>query len=536
MLRFSSLVLSALLLAFTQCQTKSDYDIIIRNGSVYDGSGNAPQLSDIGIRGEKIEIVGDLSEKSAVREIDAEGLAVSPGFIDMHVHLSSIRELPEMESLLRQGVTTALGGPDGGGPWPFGNYLDSLEAMGIGANVAYLVGHNTIRRNVMGTENRKPTPEELQQMQAQVEQAMQEGAFGISTGLKYVPGAFSEVEEVIALSKVASRYSGIYTSHLREEGLGVIEAVGEAIRISEIADIPVVLTHHKVMGPSMWGKSTRTLAMVDSARNIGLDIMLDQYPYAASQTGLSVLLPSWSRSGGQNAFLKYIDNPVTYDSVRQGTIYNIVKDRTGGDLHRIQFAKIPWQPELEGKTLHDWLLMREKEPTPDNGADLIIEAQAKGGGAAVYHVMDQEDVDRIMQHPQTMIGSDAQIAFYQEGQPHPRWYGTYPRVLGHYVRERGVLSLEQAICKMTGMPAERLGLSDRGRIAEGAFADLVIFDPATVIDKATFEQPHQYPEGIPYVLVNGQIAVDRGSFQKNRAGKVLRGAAYNTSQDVGRTH
>ncbi len=363
-------------------------------------------------------------------------------------------------------------------------------------------------------------------MQAHVEQAMQEGAFGISTGLKYVPGAFSEVEEVIALSQVAAKYGGIYTSHFREEGLGVIEAVGEAISISEKADIPVVLTHHKVMGPSMWGKSTRTLAMVDSARNIGLDIMLNQYPYTASQTGLSVLLPSWSRSGGQNAFHQYIDNPVTYDSVRQGTVYNIVKDRTVGDLHRIQFAEVPWQPELEGKALYDWLLMREKDPTPDNGAELLIEAQAKGRGAAVYHVMDQGGVDRIMQHPQTMIATDAQIAFYQEGQHHPRRYGTFPRVLGHYARDRGVLSLKEAVHKMICMPAGRLGLSDRGRIKAGAFADLVIFDPATVIDKATFEDPHQYPAGIPYVLVNGQLTVDGGELVNQRAGKVLRSGAY----------
>lgn len=522
MLRFTYLMLLSILLAFTQCQKKSDYDIIIRNGNIYDGSLDEPVQADIGISGEMVAAMGDLSEKTASRNIDAEGLAVAPGFIDMHVHLGSIRELPEMESLLRQGVTTALGGPDGGGPWPLGAYLDTLKAMGIGGNVAYLVGHNTIRRNVMGSENRKPTPDELQKMQAQVEQAMQEGAFGISTGLKYVPGTFSEVDEVIALSEVAAKYGGIYTSHLREEGLGVIEAVGEAISISEKAGIPVVLTHHKVMGPSMWGKSTRTLAMVDSARNIGLDIMLDQYPYAASQTSLSVLLPSWSRSGGQNAFLKYIDNPATYDSVKQGTVYNIVEDRTGGDLRRIQFAKAPWQPELEGKTLHDWLLMREKDTTPENGADLIIEAQASGGGAAVYHVMDQGDVDRIMQHPQTMIGSDAQIATYEEGQPHPRWYGTYPRVLGHYVRDRGVLSLEEAIHKMTQMPAERLGLEKRGRIKVGAYADLVIFDPATIIDKATFEKPHQYPEGIPFVLVNGRLAVDDGNFQKSRAGMVLR--------------
>lgn len=510
------------LLLFARCQPQADFDLIIAQGEIYDGSGDTTYLADIGIKGKRIDAIGDLSEKTAHRTLEANGLAVAPGFIDLHVHLGAVKKLPEMESLLRQGVTTALGGPDGGGPWPLGAYLDTLQAMGTGSNVAYLIGHNTIRRNVLGTEDRKPTDEELQQMQDQVEDAMRAGAFGLSTGLKYVPGTFSEVEEIIALSKVATEYGGIYTSHLREEGLGVIEAVAEAIVISEQADIPIVLTHHKVMGPSMWGKSTHTLSMVDSARALGLDIMLDQYPYAASQTGLTVLLPPWSRSGGQNAFLGYVDDPKMYDSLRQGVIYNIVEDRTGGDLDRIQFAKAPWQPELEGKTLKAWLLMRGLEPTPAHAADLIIEAQAKGGGSAVYHVMDQGDVDRIMQHPQTMIASDAQIAAYQEGQPHPRWYGTFPRVLGHYARERGVLSLALAIRKMTTMPADRLGLKHRGRVEEGAFADLVIFDPTTVIDQATFAQPHQYPAGIPYVLVNGQVAVEEGKLTETRAGQVLR--------------
>ncbi|MEQ9442498.1 MAG: D-aminoacylase [Cyclobacteriaceae bacterium] len=520
---FSSLLLALTVLC--SCQNSKDYDIIIRNGLVYDGSLQTPEQTNIAIQGDKIVAIGELSGQTAEKEIDAIGLAVAPGFIDLHAHLEPLLELADAESHVRQGVTTALGGPDGRGPWPLSLYIDSVEAKGVGMNVAYLVGHNTIRQNIMNLENRPPTEEELTKMKEQVATAMQEGAFGISTGLKYIPGAFSEVDEVIALSQVASQYGGIYTSHLREEGLGLLDAVDEAISIADQADIPVILTHHKAIGQPMWGSSTKTLAMVDSARQLGLDVMIDQYPYTASHTGISVLIPSWARSGGQEDFLQRLKNPVLRDSIKQGIIYNILNDRGGKDLRRVQFARVEWQPELEGKTLHDWVVSRDLEPTVENGAELVMEAQANGGCNAIYHAMDQGDVDRIMQHPQTMIASDGRLAAFGEGHPHPRWYGTFPRVLGRYVRERKILTLEQAIHKMTQMPADRLGLQDRGRIQEGTFADLTIFDPATIVDKATFEEPHQYPEGIFYVIVNGQFAVEEGSFTKTRAGKVLRNAA-----------
>lgn len=518
-----------LLISLVACQSNSELDIIIRNGSVYDGSLSTPTLADIGIRDDQIVAVGDLTERKATREIDATGLAVAPGFIDMHVHLEPLLRLPDAESQIRQGVTTALGGPDGSSPWPLATYIDSVERVGIGMNVAYLIGHNTIRRNIMKLDNRVPTAAELQQMQEQVATGMKDGAFGISTGLKYVPGAFSDVDEVVALSKIASQYGGIYTSHLREEGLGLIDAVAEAIQISERADIPVVLTHHKAIGKPMWGASTKTLAMVDSARSLGLDIMMDQYPYTASQTGISVLIPSWARSGGQNAYLERLEDPLLRDSIKRGIVYNILNDRGGKDLRRVQFARVEWQPELEGKTLHDWAIMRALTPTVENGAELVIEAQANGGCNAIYHAIDQKDVDRIMQHPQTMIGSDGRLAEYEVGHPHPRWYGTFPRVLGHYVRERNILELEEAIHKMTLMPANRLGLKKRGRIEEDVFADLTIFDPKAIIDKATFEKPHQYSQGIHFVIVNGKVAVDNGQFTKSREGKVLRGPAFQSN-------
>ena len=449
-------------------------------------------------------------------------MAVVPGFIDMHAHLDPILELSDCESHVRQGVTTALGGPDGGSPWPIKAHLDTLKQLGVGMNVAYLVGHNQIRENVMALENRAPTASELQEMKNQVEQAMNEGAYGLSTGLKYLPGAFSEVDEVIALSKVASAKGGIYTSHLREEGLGLFDAVQEAISISEKADIPVILTHHKAIGKPMWGKSAVTLAMVDSARAAGLDIKLDQYPYSASHTGISVLIPGWARAGGNQAFKERIKNPKLRDSIKAGIIFNILNDRGGEDLKRIQFAKVKWNRDLEGKTLEYWCKLKGLEPSLENGADLVIEAQENGGASCIYHAMHEEDVERIMQHPQTMIASDGRLVKPGQGHPHPRWYGTFPRVLGHYVREKSIITLPEAIYKMTKLPAESLGLEDRGEIKETMRADIVIFDPETIIDKATFEDPHHYSEGIHYVLVNGQTVVEEGAFNGKKAGVLLR--------------
>lgn len=500
------------------------WDLLIAGGTVIDGSGAERFAADVAVRGDRIVRVSrePLPRAGAERVIDATGRVVAPGFIDLHAHLDPLLRLPSAESHVRQGVTTALGAPDGGSPWPLGEYLDSAATLGVGLNVAFLVGHNTVRREVMGREDRAPTPAELERMRAMVAQAMAEGAFGISTGLKYIPGAYSDVDEIVALSQVAADSGGIYTSHLREEGLGLIEGVAEAIEIGRRASIPVVLTHHKVVGQPMWGASERTLAMVDSARAAGVDVMMDQYPYTATYTGITVLIPAWAQAGGTRAFLDRLDDPALRDSIVEGIVFNILNDRGGGDLRRVQLARVSWMPELEGKTLADWAALEGLEPTPGVGAELVIEAVRRGGASAIYHVLDEGDVERIMRHPQTMIASDGRLTRPGEGHPHPRWYGTFPRVLGYYVREKGVLTLEEAVRKMTSMPADRIGLADRGRVAEGGIADLVIFDPATVIDRATFEDPHQYPDGIDYVLVNGVVTVDGGEFRDVRPGRVLR--------------
>lgn len=513
-----SIYLALLILLFA-CQSP-DYEIIIKGGTIYDGSSSDPFIGDIGIKSGKILTIGDLSGASAEKIINAEGLAVAPGFIDMHTHLEPIMEMPLAESLVRQGVTLALGGPDGGGPWQFGEYLDSLSKMNLGINVAYLVGHNTLRKEVMGMEDREPSAEELELLKSYVKSAMEEGAYGISTGLKYLPGTFSKLDEIIALSKVSGEMGGIYTSHLREEGLGLIDAVQEAMVISREANIPVVLTHHKAIGVSMWGASTKTLALVDSARNAGLDIMMDQYPFAASHTGISVLIPSWALEGDK--FAERVLDPDLRDSIKAGIVFNIVNDRGGSDLRRIQFSRVEWDKELEGKTMHDWAIREGMEPTVENGAELTIRAQLNGGTGTIYHAMDEKDVENIMRHPMTMIGSDGRLSQPGDGHPHPRAYGTFPRVLGLYVREKKALTLQVAIHKMTGLSAARLGLKDRGLLKEGYIADLTIFDPETIIDKSTFTDPHQYPEGIPYVLIGGKFAVENGVFLKAPIGKVIR--------------
>ena len=500
------------------------YDLLIAGGAVVDGTGAPGYRADVAVRADRIVRVSrtPLPRDSARRVIDAAGRVVAPGFIDLHAHLDPLLRLPGAESMARQGVTTALGGPDGSAPWPLGPYLDSAATRGLGVNVAFLTGHNTIRRRVLGMADRAPSPPELDRMRAMVARAMAEGAWGLSTGLLYLPGTYASTDEIVALAQVAADSSGIYTSHLRAEGLGLIEGVAEALEIGRRARIPVVLTHHKAIGRAMWGASARTLAMVDSARAAGTDVMLDQYPYTATYTGIGVLVPAWAMAGGDTAFARRLANAALRDSVVRGIVFNILHDRGGGDLGRVQLARVEWDRSLEGQTLADWARRRHLAPTPETGAELVLEALRRGGASAIYHVLADSDVERIMRHPQTMIASDGRLVQPGEGHPHPRWYGTFPRVLGRYVRERNVLTLEAAIHKMTGLPAARMGFADRGCVAEGAFADLVVLDPRAVRDRATFEAPHQYPEGIAYVLVNGVAVVADGEFTDARPGRVLR--------------
>ncbi|MEZ4454950.1 MAG: amidohydrolase family protein [Gemmatimonadales bacterium] len=500
------------------------YDVVIRGGTVIDGTGAVGFRADVAIRGDRVVAVSrtPIDATGAGRVIDAAGLVVAPGFIDLHTHLEPLPEMPDAESHVRQGVTLALGGPDGGGPSPFGSYLARLDGAGLGMNVAFLTGHNTIRRRVMGTANRAPTPAELERMKTMVAEAMAEGAFGLSTGLRYLPGVYSKTDEVVALAAVAAASGGIYTSHLREEGLGLFEGVAEALEIGRRATIPVVLTHHKAVGQLMWGKSTVTLAMVDSARRAGTDVMIDQYPYTATSTSLDVLVPPWALANGDSALARRMATPALRDSIIRGVIALLETDRGGGDLRRVQFARVDWDPSLNGKTLYDLVVREGLEPTSAEAAPVVIASVLKGGASMVYHVLDEADVQRIMAHPMTMIASDGRLSRLGVAVPHPRAYGTFPRVLGHYVRDERVLTLEAAVRKMTALPAARLGLSDHGCLRDGCVADVTLFDPATVRDVGTFSDPHHYPEGIPFVIVNGVVVVDQGRFGAARPGRVLR--------------
>ena len=524
-------VLALMVLAFS-LRAAPVYDVLITGGTVIDGTGAPGFKADIALKGQRIVGISraPLPRASAREVISAKGLIITPGFIDMHAHIDPITKLPEARSMVSQGVTTAIGGPDGSAPWPLAPYLKLLEKQGVGLNVCLLVGHNSVRRAVMALDNRAPTQKELVRMRAMVGQAMDEGAWGISTGLKYLPGSFSKTDEVIALSREAAARGGYYTSHLREEGLGLIDSVKEAIEIGRQAKLPIVLTHHKVIGQPMWGKSRMTLAMVDAARKEGIDVMMDQYPYTATYTGITVLVPAWARAGGTAAFLRRLKDPGMRTKIKKEIVFNIVNDRGGGDLRRVQFGSVKWQPELEGQTLHDWALMKNLEPTPENGAELVMEAIQKGGASCIYHVLDEKDVERIMRHPFTMTGSDGRLSKPGSGHPHPRWYGAFPRVLGYYVREKKVMKLEEAVRKMTSLPASRVGLRQRGRIAEGFYADLVIFDADRIIDKATFKKPHQYPVGIHYVFVNGNAAVAGEKFTGLRKGQVLRRSSFAESR------
>ncbi len=509
---------------FTGSAVAQPYDILIKDGQVFDGLGNRPAKMDVAIVADRIaHIAANIPAVQSKKVVSAEGLAVCPGFIDLHAHIEPLTLYPDAKSHLMQGVTTALGGPDGGSPFPLGPYLDSLDASGIGINVGYLIGHNTVRNHVMGMVDREPSTTEMQKMKSLVAEAMREGAFGISTGLKYLPGAFAKTSEVIELSKLAASHGGIYTSHLREEGLGLIDGVNEAILIAEEAEIPVVLTHHKAIGQPMWGASKKTLKLVDDARARGLDVMMDQYPYTASHTWLGVIIPPWSLEGdAYEKFAERCQDPLMRDSIKRGIIHNMINDRGGNDLRRIQFAKIQWKPEFTGKTLHDLVIAEGLEPNIENGAEMVIEIQLHRGANCIYHVMADEDVERIMKHPFTMVASDGRTTQFGKGHPHPRAYGTFPRVLGNYAREKGIITMEEAIRKMTSLPAFRMGLANRGQIKENFKADFVIFDPETVIDRATFQKPHAYPDGIHSVIVNGKIAFDDHGFYDIRAGKTLR--------------
>ena len=524
-----SLTFAALTLVTINCNATNSgtpsserYDILLRGGTVVDGSGAPRFTADVAIRGERIAAVGrsGLDPTLADKVIDVSGKAVTPGFVDNHAHIqTTIHQYPLAENFTRQGITTIVASLHSGDvPWPLDEYIAALD---VAPNVAFFAGHTWARRQVLGMDNRDPSGEELQQMRDLIDQAMQQGAIGLSTGLLYVPANYAKTEEVIELAKVASRYGGIYYTHMRDEGRGLLASVAEAIRIGREAEIPVQIQHHKAMGVAQFGWSANTLAMIDSANASGLDVRHDLYPYTAGSTGSSVIFPPWALAGGQDSLVARVSDPAVRPQVEEGMRDRLVNEWVGDDLNRIQFRTVPSAPEFDGKTLADYAAAQGLPNTVASGIQMGIELQLAGGFSAIYHVMDEGDVQRIMRHPLATFQTDGDPVGYGEGFPHPRSYGAFPRILARYVRELGVLTLEEAIHKMTRLSMDRLGQTERGSIAEGMIADLVVFDPETIQDNADYVQPHQFSTGIETMIINGTLVIDGMALTGERPGTVL---------------
>ncbi len=491
-----------------------------------DGAGDPWFYADIGIKNDSIAAIGKLDQATATRRLAARGLVVAPGFLDIHTHARrGIFQDPAAQNYIRQGVTTLLEGPDGNSPLPIAEFLTQVADARPAPNFGTFAGQGSIREKVMGLVNRPATPEEIQKMRQITRQAMIEGAFGVTTGLFYVPGNFTPTEEVIEIEKVAGAMGGMHHSHMREEAAHVLDSVRETIRIGEEGGMPTQLTHHKIIGKNNWGKSVDTLRLVEEARARGVDVTIDQYPYTASSTGTASLIPQWAQEGGHKALVERLDAPEQRARIKAAVIENIKFDRGGGDPANVVMANCQFDPSLAGKSLADITKARGRTVNFDSAAETLLEIQHSGGCQAVFHAISEEDVERIMRFPFTMIGSDGEIPRFGVGAPHPRSYGTFARVLGRYVRERHTLTIEDAVHRMSGLPAQRLKLYDRGLIRPGMKADIVVFDPETVADTATFEKPHQYAVGFKYVLVNGKIVIDDGKLTSERPGRILYGPA-----------
>ena len=527
-LAVSVLVVVLLAIAGPSAQAPRAYDLLIRNARIVDGTGSPWYRGEIAVSGDTIAAVAPLIAGTAARVIDARGMVVSPGFIDVHTHARrGIFDVPTADNYVRQGVTTLFEGPDGSSPLPIREFLAKVAATRITPNFATFVGQGSIREKVIGLEDRPATPAEIERMQALVREAMEDGAFGLSSGLFYVPGAFTPTEEVVALAKVAGRMGGIYISHMRDEASKVVDSVAETIRIGEEGGLPTQVTHHKIIGAANFGKSVETLRLIREARARGVDVTIDQYPYTASSTSIEAALwPKWAQAGGRDAVLARLKDPATRAKIRAESAIIIRDERGGGDASKVQLARCDWDPSLAGKTLADVVRARGAEPTIENAADAAIWIVEQGGCQGIFHAIGEEDLERILRYPGTMIASDGEVPIFGKASPHPRSYGTNVRVLGVYVREKHVITLEDAVRKMTSFPAQRTGLVDRGVLRPGMKADLAVFDPATVKDMATYTEPHQYAVGVACVIVNGQVAFENGKMTDARPGRVLYGPAH----------
>ncbi len=515
----ASLCLSGLAFAPAHAQL-ARYDVLLKGGTVIDGSGAPPFVADVAISaGTIVRVSRDpIAPSNGVRVIDARGLVVAPGFVDSHDHSEDIAAMPLAENLLRQGVTTVVASLHSGNlPWPLAEYAASLR---IAPNIGFFAGHGWIRKRVLGLANRAPSAAELAHMTSLVDSAMRQGALGLASGLEYVPGTYAQTDELVAMARMVKPYGGSYVSHMRDEGSELLTSIREVIAIARGAGISAQIHHIKSSGAANFGGSVRALALIDSARAAGLDLAFDVYPYTAFNTYGDLLLPSWALEGGRDAFVSRMRDPATRARA-EAEMPRIFREQAGRDLTSIQFSSIPSAPEYAGRTLADYARDRGKPNTIEAGIPLIVDLMIAGRFTAIYHAMDEADVRRFLGHPAAMVESDGDLVGYGVGFPHPRAYGSFPRVLARYVRDEKLLTLPQAIAKMTRMPAERIGQMDLGLVQVGMRADLTVFNGDQVRDLSTFTEPHHYAAGIVHVIVNGVPVILSGALTGALPGRVL---------------
>jgi N-acyl-D-amino-acid deacylase len=510
----------------SQALVANGCDLLITNGKIIDGTGNNWYYGTIAVKDGKIFKIGRILNLSSTKTIDAQGLIIAPGFIDVHTHLEGDEANdPNATCFIMDGVTTCVTGNCGSSNVDMGKYLQWVDSLKLSINIASLIGHNDVRKSVMGRANRDASAHEMKQMETIVEKAMQDGAVGLSTGLIYIPGTYTKTTEIIDLAKIVAKYNGLYASHIRDEGDSVTQAIEEALTIGRTAKIPVEISHFKLSGQQNWGKSKVTLPMIETARKEGIEVTIDQYPYTASSTSISTLIPDEILADDQDSIKARLQQPEIRKQVSNSMLKRLKKRK----LKHFSFAVVAYHAAdttYNGKSIEQINLLKGRKHKAKYETETIMDIVINGGASAVFHGMGEEDVKRIMQYPFNMFASDAGIRILNKGMPHPRGYGTNARVLGKYVREEKVISLEEAIRRMTSLPAQKFQLKDRGLLKEGYAADIVIFDEKEVRDMASFEKPHAYSKGFHFVLVNGKLTVENEKHTGLRNGQALYGPGY----------
>ncbi|MCP9766622.1 D-aminoacylase [Lacihabitans sp. LS3-19] len=499
------------------------FEVCITNARIVDGTGNPWVYGSVGIKNGKISQINGIKSEDCKTIIDAKNQILSPGFIDVHTHIeSSIIDIPTADNFIFDGVTSLITGNCGSSEVNLKKFFDTLQQIGITPNVASLIGHNSVRAYVMKNVFRDPTATEQKRMEELVAKGMEDGAVGLATGLIYIPGTYSKTPEVVALAKVAAQYGGIYASHIRDEAHKVHEAIEEAINIGREAHIPVEISHFKISAKPLFGKSNETIDLVENARKEGIDVNVDQYPYTASSTNMGTMVPSWVWADGDSLVKARLTDGSSRKQIVKEILESLKKDKRKNFDYAV-IARYSGDSSFNGKSISQINKEKGGKNNAESEAYLILDLLQNDKAQMVFHKMDEEDVERILRYPLTMIASDAGIYKFGKNMPHPRGYGSNARVLGRYVREKHTIGLEEAIRKMTSLPAQRFGLESRGLIKEGYAADILLFDENTITDKATFAEPHAYSQGFSLVMINGKVVLQNGQINTERPGAILYG-------------